>query len=31
VIVQNGPQVIFFDENAEVLATPAEDTLTDQE
>ena len=31
VIVQNGPQVTFFDENSEVLATPAEDTLTDQE
>jgi hypothetical protein len=31
VIVQNGPQVIFFDENSEVLATPTEDILMDQE
>jgi hypothetical protein len=31
VIVQNGPEIIFFDENSEVLATPTEDTLTDQE
>jgi hypothetical protein len=31
VIVQNGPQVIFFDENSEALATPTEDILTDQE
>ena len=31
VIVQNGPQVIFFDENSEALASPTEDILTDQE
>jgi hypothetical protein len=31
VIVQNGSQVIFFNENSEVLAIPTEDILTDQE